>query len=253
MATEKMIKGRRCRSYNGVWVSADGNCVEVDTIWKTGFSEIPTTKPAKVHTDKNGEKYVKRKMRNSFYNVYIKDAVYACFCPPKPNNGKEYVVYYKDGNKNNLNYTNLDIKEVVKVTTHTTANKVKLNNGLTVTKDGRIFKGKQEVHISDCISDADTNLMSCILPHVSDPNKMSGHLFVNDLMATAGYVNGEKFSLKSPVILHKDNNPTNFNSDNLTWVESTDPRYIEYQKKVKEWKHQRNVELNPGQQLHPGW
>ena len=82
MATEKMIKGRRCRSYNGVWVSADGNCVEVDTIWKTGFSEIPTTKPAKVHTDKNGEKYVKRKMRNSFYNVYIKDAVYACFCPP---------------------------------------------------------------------------------------------------------------------------------------------------------------------------
>ena len=37
MATEKMIKSRRCRSYNGVWVSADGNCVEVDTIWKTGF------------------------------------------------------------------------------------------------------------------------------------------------------------------------------------------------------------------------
>lgn len=89
------------------------------------------------------------------------------------------MVYYKDGNKNNLNYTNLDIKEVVKVTTHTTANKVKLNNGLTVTKDGRIIKGKQEVHISDCISDADTNLMSCILPHVSDPNKISGHLFVD--------------------------------------------------------------------------
>lgn len=82
---------------------------------------------------------------------------------------------------------------------------------------------------------------------------MSGHLFVDDLMAATGYVNGEKFSLKSPVILHNDNNPTNFNSDNLKWVESTDPRYIEYQKKVKEWKHQRNVELNPGQQLHPGW
>jgi hypothetical protein len=82
---------------------------------------------------------------------------------------------------------------------------------------------------------------------------MSGHLFVDDLMAAAGYGNGEKFSLKSPVILHKDNNPTNFNSDNLKWVEANDTRYIEYQKKVKEWKHQRNVELNPGRALHPGW
>ena len=112
------------------------------------------------------------------------------------------------------------------------------------TKGGEVFYGKDKEYISDCVGDADTDLLRCILPHVSDPNKMSGHLFVDDLMAAAGYVNGEKFSLKSPVILHKDNNPTNFNSDNLKWVESTDPRYIEYQKKVKEWKHQRNLELN---------
>ena len=253
MATEKIIKGKRYKRYNGIWVTADGRDVVVDTIWKIGFSEIPSTKPAKVHTDKNGERYVKRKIQGKSHNIYIKKAVYACFCSPIPNNGKEYVVYYKDGNKNNLNYTNLDIKEVVKVTTHTTANKVKLNNGLTVTKDGRILKGKQEVHISDCISDADTNLMSCILPHVSDPNKISGHLLVDDLMAITGYVSGERYSLGNPRVLHKDYNPTNFDSSNLEWVESTDPRYIEYQKKVKEWKHQRNVELNPGQQLHPGW
>lgn len=101
-------------------------------------------------------------------------------------------MYYKDGNKNNLNYTNLDIKEVVKVTTPTTVNKVKLNNGLTVTKDGRILKGKQEVHISDCIGDADTDLLRCIPPYVSNPNKMSGHLFMDDLMNAAGYVGGEK-------------------------------------------------------------
>ena len=147
----------------------------------------------------------------------------------------------------------ISVNKLSKTTTHTTADRVKPNNGLIVTKDGRILKGKQEEYISDCTSDADTDLLRCIPPYVSDPNKMSGHLFVDDLMAAAGYVNGETFSLKSPVILHKDNNPTNFNSDNLKWVESTDPRYIEYQKKVKEWKHQRNVELNPGQQLHPGW
>ena len=253
MATEKIIKGKRYKRYNGIWVTADGKYVEVDTIWKTGFSEIPSTKTATVHTDKNGEKYVRRKIRGKFYNIYIKDAVYACFCSSVPNNGKEYVVFYKDGNKNNLNYTNLDIKEVVKVTTLTTANKVKLNNGLTVTKDGRIFKGKQEEHISDCIGDADTNLLRCIDPHVSDPNRMFGRLFIEDLMAAAGYVDGDKYSLKSPVILHRDNNPTNFQSDNLEYVEATDTRYIEYQKKVKEWKHQRNVELNPGRALHPGW
>lgn len=119
-----------------------------------------------------------------------------------------------------------------------------MNNGLTVTKDGRIFKGKQEVHISDCIGDADTDLMSCILPHVSDPNKMSGHLFMDDLMDTAGYVDGEKYDFTNPVILHKDNDPMNFCSDNLEWVEAADPRYIEYQEKFEEWKHQRNLELN---------
>ena len=47
--------------------------------------------------------------------------------------------------------------------------------------------------------------------------------------------------------------PTNFDSSNLEWVESTDTRYIEYQKKVEDWKHQRNIELNPGRPLHPGW
>ena len=63
MATEKIIKGKRYKRYNGIWVTADGRDVVVDTIWKIGFSEIPSTKPAKVHTDKNGERYVKRKIR----------------------------------------------------------------------------------------------------------------------------------------------------------------------------------------------
>ena len=253
MAKEKIINGRLYRNYNGIWVTADGKYVAVDITRKVGFSEIPSTKHAKVHTDKNGEKYVRRKIRSKFCNIYIKNAVYACFCPPVPNNSKEYVVYYKDGNKNNLNYTNLDIKEVVKVTTFTKANKVKLNNGLTVTKDGRIFKGKQEVHISDCIGDSDTDLMRCIRPHVSDPKKMFGRLFMDDLMDAAGYVAGEKHDLNNPVILHKDNDPMNFRSDNLEYVEATDTRYIDYQEKVKEWMHQRNVELNQGKPLHPGW
>ena len=53
--------------------------------------------------------------------------------------------------------------------------------------------------------------------------------------------------------IHEDNDPMNFRSDNLEWVEAIDPRYIEYQKKKNKWMHQRNVELNPGRQLHPRW
>ncbi|MBQ3243704.1 MAG: hypothetical protein IJB01_03780 [Bacteroidaceae bacterium] len=72
MATEKTINGRKCKCHNGIWVTADGKYVAVDTIWKTAFSEIPSTKPATVHTDKNGEKYVRRKIRGKFYNIYIR-------------------------------------------------------------------------------------------------------------------------------------------------------------------------------------
>ena len=255
MAIEKIIEGRRCRKYNAgrVWVSEKGDFAAVDCVSKIGFSEIASTRRIQIHTDGSGNKYVRVKLRDRFCNILIKNAVYVCFCPPKPNNGKDYVVCCKDGNVSNLHYMNLELKEVVKTTRHTTADKVKLTNDLTVTKGGEVFYGKNKEYICDCIGDADTDLLRCIRPHVSDPNKMSGRLFMDDLMAAAGYVNGEKFSLKSPVILHKDNNPANFNSDNLKWVESTVPRYIEYQKKVKEWKHQRNIELNPGRPLHPGW
>lgn len=74
-----------------------------------------------------------------------------------------------------------------------------------------------------------------------------------DLMNAAGYVGGEKYDLTSPVILHKDNIPTNFNSSNLEWVEAIDPGYLEYQKRFEEWQRQRNIELNSGKPLPPGW
>jgi hypothetical protein len=47
-------------------------------------------------------------------------------------------------------------------------------------------------------------------------------------MAEAGYVAGDKTILKDPVVLHRDMNVGNYNYDNLMWVETEDPRYIEY-------------------------
>ena len=240
MAKEKVIKGKRCRYYfdGYIWISDDGTIVAVK-------SNTESWKYLEIKTDGHEEKYV-----NTGYKIiYVKKAVFTCFCHCDDHNKTQ--IWYKDGNPANLHYTNLVARE--KQTFHTTAPTFKLLNGLTVTEDGRIFNGKQEEQISDCIGDQDTGLISCILPHVSDPNTRQGRLFMDDLMAAAGYVVGEKYDLKFPAILHRDYNPSTFHKDNLEWVEAADPRYIEFQEKVKEWKHQRNVELNPGKRLPPGW
>ena len=240
MATEKTIKGKRSRYYkNGyIWVSADGTMVGAKQ--KNG-----SWKDFDIKTDGNGEKFVD----TGYKVVYIKKAVFTCFC--YCNDPSKTQIWYKDGNTANLHYKNLIAREPR--TYHTTATTFDLINGLTITSDGEVYNNGVKMPISDCIGDADTGLLRCIPPYVSNPNKMSGHLFMDDLMNAAGYVAGEKYDFTNPVILHKDYAPTNFNSSNLEWVEAIDPRYIEYQKKVEEWKHQRNVELNPGKPLPPGW
>ena len=240
MAKEKVIKGKRCRYYfdGYIWISDDGTVVAVK-------SNTGSWKYLEIKTDGNGEKYV-----NTGYKIiYVKKAVFTCFCHCDDHNKTQ--IWYKDGNPANLHYTNLVARE--KQTYHTAAPAFKHTNGLTITKNGEVYHRKVKEKIHNSVGDADTGLMRCIRPHVSAPNKMSGRLLMDDLMATAGYVAGEKYALENPVILHKDNNPMNFSSDNLEWVESTDTRYIEYQKKVEEWKHQRNIELNPGKPLPPGW
>ena len=238
-AKYKTINGKRCRYYKDgyVWVSEDGTEVAIKS--KNG-----SWKYLSIKTDGNGEKYV----QTDYQIIYVKKAVFICFCYCDDPNKTQ--IWYKDGNPANLYYKNLIAREPR--TYHTTAATFDLINGLNITSGGEVYNNGVKIPISDCIGDADTDLVRCILPRVSNP-KGRGDLLVDDLMSAAGYVAGEKYSLKSPVILHKDNDPTNFHKDNLEWVEATDPRYIEYQEKVKEWEHQRNIELNPGKQLHLGW
>ena len=197
-----------------------------------------------IKTDGHEEKYV-----NTGYKIiYVKKAVFTCFCHCDDHNKTQ--IWYKDGNPANLHYTNLVARE--KQTCHTAAPAFKHTNGLTITKNGEVYNGKVKENIHDCIGDADTGLMRCINPYVSNPEGR-GKLWMDDLMTIAGYVCGEKYALENPVILHKDNNPMNFSSDNLEYVEDTDTRYIEYKKKKDEWTHQRNIDLNPGKQLPPWW
>ena len=71
MATEEMIKGKRCRYYtNGyIWVSEDGTVVAIKQ--KSGY-----WKYFDIKTDGNGEKFV----NTGYITIYIKKAVFTCFC-----------------------------------------------------------------------------------------------------------------------------------------------------------------------------
>ena len=60
-------------------------------------------------------------------------------------------------------------------------------------------------------------------------------LYVEDLMADCGYVQGDKYAFAQPVILHKDNNYRNCAVYNLEWVDSSDARYKTYiQQRLKD-------------------
>ena len=56
--------------------------------------------------------------------------------------------------------------------------------------------------------------------------------FVEDAMAAAGYVDGNKLQFKNPVILHKDGDYMNCSSNNLEWCDACDPLYIDYYNKM---------------------
>lgn len=246
---EKKIKGFRCRYYNWgkFWVGENGKVVAVNYKQKIGFSNIPTTREINIKTMQDGEHYVK--VNGNAY--LVKNAVYRCFCY-WPKDGKDYEIVYKDGNKDNLHYKNLELKEKTYVPPSVTAEKSKrLNNGLTITKDGEVYKGRQKWEIYDFISDSDVDRLCCIDPYVSNPQKSRLRISVEELMDAAGYINGDKKALKKPCVLHRDNDPDNCKSENLEWVEDSDPRFQEYLRAQKVHRHNRNVELNPRKSLHP--
>lgn len=248
MVKEKWINGKRFRNNikGAIWVSDDDTSVKESKNLKPRIY-VPG-KELDIKTDSDGEKYVEVCRRY----IYVKTAVYTCFCPPIPNNFKNLEIVYKDGNKSNVHYKNLDVQPLT--SKYTTNDTYTLLNGLEVTKEGEVYYQNKKQNVYDSIYDGDQDLEVCIAPYIYNPTgKGRRILHIDDLMERAGYVNGDKYSLNHPVILHRDNNPANHNSSNLEWVENTNSRYKDYMDKIEEYKHQRNVELNPGQKLPKGY
>lgn len=246
---EKEIKGTRCRYYyNGnFWIAENGMVAAVDQEDKNGFTTFQVARVIPIKVDSNGEHYVSIKK----YNYLLKDAVYTCFRGRF--NDYLYEVDYKDGNKSNLHFANLVLKQRPYVPpTVNTANSTKLTNGISITKKGEVYqKNGTKEFISDNMHNDDIDCFVYIGPHC----RLTGlkRISVEEMMDIAGYVHGDKRILKDPVILHRDNDPNNCESDNLEWVERNDQRYIDYEAARKIFRHNRNMELNPNKPLPPGF
>lgn len=242
--TQYNAKGKIFRIYyqGSILVSNDGT-----TVFQRGKKEKIFGKKLAVKTDYLGKFVIDQYGQR----INIADAVMACFCPPRPDNKKNYVIGYKDGNKNNCHRYNLQWVEYH--SSYNTDNSAcYYHNGtvLTIKSDGTVFEGKKQLTITDCLYDSDIDLFNCINPYCTIKRE---HLFIESLMKKMGYVNGDEANFQDPVILHRDNNFMNNASCNLEWVEKSDQRYVDYIKQRDIDIHDRRVALNPGKQLYPGW
>ena len=242
------INGTWCRYYiaGDVYVSKDGTVAGKPAYKGKGC------KPLSIIED-GGKKYIQVTKKKW---VLLDLAVIKCFGPPMPVDSKRYMINHKDGNLLNCDVNNLEW--AIHHYEHTAEDSIVLNccgNRITAFKDGHIEMDGKTMMVHDSLYDPDIELEVCIDPHIAVSRPRSiyhEHINIDKIMEVAGYIQGDDMILSCPQILHIDNDWKNFSSDNLMWVEYDDERFKSYQLKKKEDKHKRNVELNPGQVLHPG-
>ena len=197
-----------------------------------------------IHTNADGSKFLNVKPKNVPLDELVADAY-----NPMPKDGKKYILIHKDGDLGNCQANNLEWKEVRKY--KPTATKRKLDNGLEVKVDGTILDKKKALPIVKEIGDSDTDSMKAIEhPYVSYRRKNKWGNYedktadVDDLMAAAEYVDGDKSTMKRPRVLHKNMDYKDFHALNLKWVEESSPEYQEYMKRKKEDIDKLTKELN---------
>lgn len=238
---EKTIKGilLRYSKKDNLWVNEEGTHVYRE------YKNKVYNRFLQIHQNTDGSKYLELKKPG---NVKLDELVADCF-KPMLCDGKKYILVHKDGNLENCNANNLEWKSVIKYNPLST--KRKLDNGITVTFEGKFYKGKKELQVVKEIGDADTDRIVGIDPLVyyQEKNKYGNYerksVSPDDLMAEAEYVNGDKSLLKNPKVLHKDHDYMNFSEENLEWVEESSQEYQEYKNKKKTDIDELTKKLNP--------
>ncbi|MCM1139851.1 MAG: hypothetical protein NC453_14885 [Muribaculum sp.] len=218
------------------FISNDGLHVERDYM-DSKTKSLKTYSP-KISADINGIRFIHL---NKFGNVRIDEMVITCYCAPKPNDGKLYDIEHIDGDLSNNHYRNLKWTE--KTPEYMAKKRILLNkakykrNGITVSKDGVVKQDGNVIHPRDYIDNRDLDWMyhyTTLTLEYSVKNRYGGYsrerVNMDELMDDFGFVAGDKKSFSNPVVLHKNNDYTDFSSGNLEWCDKTDQRYIDYKK-----------------------
>ena len=237
MKNEEVRDGVRIRKHfaTSTKISEDGLFVEKEFIDKQDGNKLKTYNP-KIKVDEKGLRYIENK---NLGQVYIQDLVADCFCAPKPNDWNYYVLVHKDGNLQNDHYKNLEWRLATSAypqTTATTAGKVKLTDGLEVRRNGTIYQNGKELEVGTAIGDRDIDMIVPIEPFVEYERKNSWGRYERKRISVD--------KLEHPVILHRDNDWLNFDSDNLEWTDINDPRYKEYYNRTVDEKNRLGREWN---------
>lgn len=236
MVTDFKLNGVRARKHqaSGTKITEDGKYVEKEYMEKGILKKFNP----KVEIGNNG---LRRILNKKFGFLYIQDLVMDCFGSPKPADGQDWIIAHLDGNMQNDHYKNLGWKlrkDAYPYIPAKTDKQVKLAHGIVVHIDGRIYQKGKELPVGKEIYDRDTDLRIPTEPFVRYEwknhwkNTETTRIDVEDAMAAAGYVDGNKMKFKNPVILHRNGDYTDCSSSNLEWCEKTDERYIDYYNKT---------------------
>lgn len=236
MATEYTINGVRARMHEAskTKITEDGKYVEKEYM-ENGI--LKKFNP-KVEIGNNG---LRRIYNKKLGYLYIQDIVMDCFGSPKPADVQDWIIAHLDGNMQNDHYKNLGWKlrkDAYPYIPAKTDKQVKLAHGIVVHIDGRIYQKGKKCHITDDLYDSDMDLFVPMPPYIRYEYKNhwkkteTAKLDIEDAMAAAGYVDGNKQQFKNPVILHKDGDYKNCASNNLQWCDASDESYIDYYNKM---------------------
>ena len=237
MKEERFIDGRRCRVYSSERYYMH-NCCSGKRFWVADTGDFVAYEsqddgeliPCEMGCSRSGP-YIEEMGDEG----YLDSIVMALFGPPQPDRDVHSrhlpMINHIDGNWMNCNINNLEW--IPYHYRHSTAYREFVDydgyNIFEVHLTGDVMLDGIELSVSSqVISRAFSN--DFYLALFIDDNH-APHIKVEELMAKAGYVQGDDANLVHPVILHIDGDYKNCNANNLEWVEEYDPRYINYVRK----------------------
>lgn len=232
------------------WISNDGKYVERDYFDKDSGT-TKTYKPI-IYDCSNGGKCIELKAHGT---ICIDELVITCYCPPKPNDGKEYIIHHKDWDMKNNHCNNLEWVEETDAYLQQRAIKRKelwyKQYKITVDKNGVIKQDKKPLSIIDYMYDRDLNWTY----HYTNPwvqysyknpwgRYESKSLKAEEIMIDFGFVAGNKANFTNPAVLHINNDYMDFTPGNLEWCDKTDQPYLDFMKIAHDDKMQRDKKYN---------